>query len=130
MVERKFTFWVVYDATDNRHFVKMDSETGCLTIFDSEEHAAAFASGLDGVGYKEVVLYSQPSEVVGWQFYQDGKWWNGDDRIKGHKKNTQEAGFRIRDVYAISDGPTIVKECTAAELVKAPEDYRQEGGES
>ena len=39
-------------------------------------------------------------EPVGWQFYQDGKWWNGDDQIKDHRKNTEEAGFRVRDVYA------------------------------
>lgn len=52
-------------------------------------------------------LYTTPQpapetqmEVVGWQFHQDGKWRNGDDRIKDHKKNTQEAGFRVRDVYA------------------------------
>lgn len=40
-------------------------------------------------------------EPVGWQFYQYGKWWNGDDRIKDHRKNTEEAGFRVRDVYAV-----------------------------
>ena len=39
-------------------------------------------------------------EVVGWQFYEDGKWWNGDDRIKDHRKNTKEGGYPIRDVYA------------------------------
>lgn len=39
-------------------------------------------------------------ERVGWQYYQDGKWWHGDDRIKDHRKNTEEAGFRVRDVYA------------------------------
>lgn len=39
-------------------------------------------------------------EPVGWQYYQDGKWWNGDDRIKDHRKNTEEAGHRVRDVYA------------------------------
>jgi len=42
----------------------------------------------------------QGAEAVGWQFYQDGKWWYGDDRIKDHRKNTREAGFRVRDVYA------------------------------
>ena len=41
-------------------------------------------------------------EPVGWQFYQHGEWWNGDDRIKDHRKNTEEAGFRVRDVYATS----------------------------
>src|SRR5690554_4810598 len=39
-------------------------------------------------------------EPVGWQFYQDGKWWHGDDRIKDHRKNTEEAGYLTRDVYA------------------------------
>ena len=39
-------------------------------------------------------------ESVGWQFYQHGEWWNGDHRIKDHRKNTEEAGFRVRDVYA------------------------------
>lgn len=39
-------------------------------------------------------------EPVGWQFYQDGKWWHGDDQIKDHRKNTEEAGYLIRDVYA------------------------------
>ena len=38
---------------------------------------------------------------VGWQFYEDGKWWNGDDRNKDHRKNTEEARYPIRDVYAV-----------------------------
>ena len=38
---------------------------------------------------------------VGWQFYEDGKWWNGDDRNKDHRKNTEEASYPIRDVYAV-----------------------------
>jgi hypothetical protein len=37
---------------------------------------------------------------VGWQFYQDGKWWNGDDRIRDHRANTEAAGYPVRDVYA------------------------------
>lgn len=41
-----------------------------------------------------------PVEPVGWQFYQDGKWWHGDDRIKDHRKNTEAAGYPVRDVYA------------------------------
>jgi len=39
-------------------------------------------------------------EPVGWQFYKDGKWWHGNDCIKGHRKNTEEAGYLTRDVYA------------------------------
>ena len=39
-------------------------------------------------------------QPVSWQFYQDGKWWNGDDRIKDHRKNTEAAGIPVRDLYA------------------------------
>ncbi|MCQ4302255.1 hypothetical protein NAV11_20265 [Pseudomonas songnenensis] len=39
-------------------------------------------------------------QPVTWQFYQDGKWWNGDDRIKDHRKNTEAAGIPVRDLYA------------------------------
>lgn len=60
---RKFTFWVVYDTTGDRQFVKMDSDTGCLAIFDVEARAAAFASDLVGVDYREVVLYQLPPET-------------------------------------------------------------------
>lgn len=43
---------------------------------------------------------SVQEEPVGWQFYQNGKWQYGDDRIKDHRKNTEEAVFPVRDVYA------------------------------
>ena len=39
-------------------------------------------------------------EPVAWQFFQDGKWWNGGDRIKDHRKNTEAAGYPVRDLYA------------------------------
>lgn len=69
-------------------------------------------------------------EVVSWQFYQDGKWWNGDDRIKDHKRNTQEAGYRIRDVYAFSDGPTLVEECPLVKALESIAEYwNQDGNE-
>lgn len=49
-------------------------------------------------------LYARPAQAeqqpVSWQFYQDGKWWNGDDRIKDHRKNTEAAGIPVRDLYA------------------------------
>ena len=44
---------------------------------------------------------------VGWQFYQDGKWWNGDDRVKDHRKNTVAAGVPVRDVYAAPAQPAV-----------------------
>ena len=46
-------------------------------------------------------LYARPAQAeqqpVSWQFYQDGKWWNGDDRIKDHRKNTEAAGIPVRN---------------------------------
>lgn len=50
-------------------------------------------------------LYTRPAqgEIVGWQFYQQSKWWNGDYRIKDHRKNTEAAGIPTRDVYTHAD---------------------------
>lgn len=53
---------------------------------------------------------SVQGEPVGWQFYQVGKWWHGDDLIKDHRKNTEEAGYLTRDVYA-APPPTEHKPC-------------------
>ena len=35
----------------------------------------------------------QQSEPVAWQFYQNGKWSNGSNDIKDHRKNTEAAGI-------------------------------------
>lgn len=69
-----------------------------------------YAAGFQNLGqYRTALLQAARGEVepaavqeepVGWQFYQHGEWWNGDHRIKDHRKNTEEAGFRVRDVYA------------------------------
>lgn len=40
------------------------------------------------------------AEPVAWQFFEDSKWWNGDDQIKDHRKNTESAGIPTRDLYA------------------------------
>lgn len=45
--------------------------------------------------------------VVGWQFYQGGHWYSGNDRIHNHRKNTEEAGIPTRDVYAILDSGNV-----------------------
>lgn len=48
---------------------------------------------------------AQPQgEPVAWQFYQDGKWWNGMDQNR-HKENTIEAGYLVRDLYAEQPAP-------------------------
>lgn len=43
------------------------------------------------------VLRTQ-GEPVAWQFYQDGKWWNGQE-TNNHLANTEEAGYPVRDLY-------------------------------
>lgn len=44
-------------------------------------------------------LSANGGEAVAWQFYQDGKWWNGDDSIKAHRANTEAAGIPIRELF-------------------------------
>jgi hypothetical protein len=39
-------------------------------------------------------------EPVAWQFFQDGRWWNGYDNIPDHRANTEAAGIPTRDLYA------------------------------
>lgn len=60
--------------------------------------AGCYASGI----YADMLAAAPDAqgEPVGWQFYQHGEWRNGDNTIKDHKKATEEAGFRVRDVYA------------------------------
>ena len=62
---------------------------------------AAFLAGMQAARRLHVVPQGWKMVPVGWQFYEDGKWWNGDDRIKDHRKNTEEARYPIRDVYAV-----------------------------
>ncbi|WP_188036226.1 hypothetical protein [Pseudomonas sp. EZ-C24] len=65
-------------------------------------------------------LYTRPAqgEVVGWQFYQQSKWWNGDDRIKDHRKNTEAAGIPTRDVYTHADPAEVERLRTVIEQQK------------
>lgn len=64
------------------------------------DHVTALAAG-QATAAQAVVPQGWKLVPVGWQFYEDGKWWNGDDRNKDHRKNTEEARYPIRDVYAV-----------------------------
>ena len=68
---------------------------------------AAFLAGMQAARRLQVVPQGWKMVPVGWQFYEDSKWWNGDDRIKDHRKNTEEASYPIRDVYAVEQQSTI-----------------------
>lgn len=71
------------------------------TDWKSLDFAGDFDLQAQEIGTK---LYRRPAQTkqqpVSWQFYQDGKWWNGGDRIKDHRKNTEAAGIPVRDLYA------------------------------
>ncbi|OVE45542.1 hypothetical protein, partial [Chromobacterium violaceum] len=41
----------------------------------------------------------QSGEAVTWQFYDQGRWHNGNDQVKDHRKNTEAAGIPTRDLY-------------------------------
>ncbi|OVE45543.1 hypothetical protein, partial [Chromobacterium violaceum] len=42
----------------------------------------------------------QSGEAVAWQFYDQGRWHNGNDQVKDHRKNTEAAGIPTRDLYS------------------------------
>lgn len=42
------------------------------------------------------------TKSVGWQFFEDGKWWTGFD-TNNHRENTEAAGIPVRDVFLNSD---------------------------
>ncbi len=69
------------------------------------------------------------TEPVAWQFYQDGKWWNGDDRIKDHRKNTENSGYKTRELY--SEQPEPAADHTQCEECKGwgyHENHHEGGG--
>ena len=70
-------------------------------VYTVHNMEVAFIAGMQAARRSQTVPQGWKLVPVGWQFYEDGKWWNGDDRIKDHRKNTEEAGVRVRDVYAI-----------------------------
>lgn len=49
-------------------------------------------------------------EPVGWQYYQHGKWWSGDNLTKDQRKNIEKEGIRVRNVYAAPQ-PLPCQEC-------------------
>lgn len=48
-------------------------------------------------------------EPVAWQFYDDGNWYNGVNN-NGHRRNTEKAGYRVRDLYPAPQPATLPSE--------------------
>lgn len=87
-----------YDDTDENapEDICLDRQGGVYIWANAE--AAWFAwKARSALDTRPAQTEQQP---VSWQFYQDGKWWNGGDRIKDHRKNTEAAGIPVRDLYA------------------------------
>jgi hypothetical protein len=118
-----------YDPFSKR--LNQESEERAMTAWEgwqsalqhSGEPVAVVEKGvlnwIDGKQFdRDAHLYTHPQpavqhagqgEAVGWQFLQDGKWHFGCDNVKDHRKNTEAAGFPVRDVFsapqpAVPDG--------------------------
>jgi hypothetical protein len=78
------------------------------TITRLESEAIYAAAGFKAAQDEIERLKGGQGQAVAWQFYQDGKWWNGDDRIKDHRLNTERAGYKVRDVFAYQPAPVAV----------------------
>jgi chromosome segregation ATPase len=52
--------------------------------------------------YRELQDAPQQPAPVAWQFYEDKRWWNGDERIPNHRANTEAAGIPVRNLYTAS----------------------------
>lgn len=92
---------------------------------EAERDSAATGLPIIGLGPMSGIEPDEQhqGEPAGWQFYQDGKWWNGDDRIKDHRKNTEDAGYPVRDVFAHADPGEV--ERLRAELEVAEKLYEE-----
>ena len=89
----------------------MDTELAEIACTGSDapvEHAL-------GMLADALACYPTPvaQEPVGWQFYQDGKWYNGMD-TNNHRANTEDAGYPTRDVYA---GPVAHPVAAQAQII-------------
>lgn len=123
------------NGAENRHIHACDGYRGKLPLHPDQSQVGPVAvvdEGDDGL-FVELIygdngnplrrgdkLYTRPAqgEVVGWQFYQQSKWWNGDDRIKDHRKNTEAAGIPTRDVYIHADPAEVEQLRDASRLAK------------
>lgn len=108
---------------DTRHDgVGPDCTKQFQALIDGRQAIAAAEQEQQGDIGKAISHHAKP---VAWQFYQDGKWWNGYDRIKNYRKNTEDAGIPTRDLYAqppavaVPDGYALVLIEPTPEMVAA-----------
>ena len=60
MTEPTLVAWILYDATADKKYIKMDPTNGSLAIFDSEEAAMEAKKLHYGTEYKRCEYYSKP----------------------------------------------------------------------
>jgi hypothetical protein len=66
-------------------------------------------------GNASEVRSTDTGEPVAWQFFQDGKWWNGSE-YNCHRQNTEDAGIPVRNLYT---NPPSVEDMRIETLEKA-----------
>lgn len=49
---------------------------------------------------KSALAEFESTEIVAWQFFQDGEWHNGSNK-NNHKQNTIDGGYPVRDLSVI-----------------------------
>lgn len=64
---------------------------------------------------EEIIHKTTQQDSVGWQFLSDGEWQQGS-LFNNHRRNTEEEGYPVRDVYA---GP-VLNTVEVAPAVKPP----------
>lgn len=60
MTEPTLVVWILYDATADKKYIKMNPADGSLAIFDSEEAAMTAKKLHPGTDYKRCEYYSVP----------------------------------------------------------------------
>lgn len=59
-VEPTLVAWVLYDATADKKYIKMDPTNGSLAIFNTEEAAMSAKRAHSGTDYKRCEYYTAP----------------------------------------------------------------------
>lgn len=72
------------------------------SLLDEDEWATAEQHLLAAWAEQSVPVVGEPAAA--WQFYQDGKWWNGMDGK--HRGDTEEAGIPVRNLFPEVDAIT------------------------
>ena len=88
------TFWVVYDATTDKKYIKKDPQNGALAMFDYEHEAKRVSATHPGTAYKEI------------RYLKPGSFLSPDEltRLRERVAELEKAVQCVSDLIAESDG--------------------------